>query len=467
MAKDQGGHPRKTGETLAESLRTRRLDADSRWRRWHEGAYAIDRDKIRLTGSPLAHPLSRADVSPVSGVSRFEDPSYTRMVLKELHETMVSDVLSGDGGVAALAALAADAARAPVAVVVPDLGTAVMPAGTLEQAGLDELEHWVRERVQGRPSAARDDIVSEVPLQLGDDVVGVVAVLHSSVNPHPLAPWVLDVAAAAALTAVAVEHARIDAEHRLRGSFLEQLRSGTDLDAAEIIRRARRLGCDVTCGAVMLCVEVEGGRPRMVASTIVSDYPGAFAEPLDVAATDDSAQQVWAILPAVAGDDPVAATEAAAKRVATRLRQYGPVGVSQFHRYPQEFRRALDEAELMLDVMRRSVVPSGDEIVDGTYKLLFRLLASHPDELSNYHETTIAPLVQHDEQYRTDLVRTLEAYLDTNCNMNVTAETIFAHRHTVAHRLERIQELTGLDASVHEDRERLGLGLKIHRLMIV
>jgi sugar diacid utilization regulator len=466
MAKDQGGHPRKTGEALAESLRARRLDADSRWRRWHEGAYALDRDKLRLSGSSLAHPLSRPELAPAPGISGLEDPSYARMVLKELHETMVSDVL-GDDGVVALAALAASAARAPVAVVVPDLGTAVMPAGTLDQAGVEELEQWVRERVNGRPSAARDDILSEVPLQLGDDVVGVVAVLNSSVNPHPLAPWVLDVAAAAALTAVAVERARIDAEHRLRGSFLEQLRSGTDLDAAEITRRARRLGCDVTSGAVMLCVEVEGGRPRMVASTIVSDYPGAFAEPLDVAAVDDTAQQVWAILPAVAGDDPVAATEAAAKRVATRLRQYGPVGVSQFHRYPKEFRRALDEAELMLDVMRRSVVPSGDEIVDGTYKLLFRLLASHPDELSNYHETTIAPLVQHDEQYRTDLVRTLEAYLDTNCNMNVTAETIFAHRHTVAHRLERIHELTGLDASVHEDRERLGLGLKIHRLMIV
>jgi sugar diacid utilization regulator len=37
-------------------------------------------------------------------------------------------------------------------------------------------------------------------------------------------------------------------------------------------------------------------------------------------------------------------------------------------------------------------------------------------------------------------------------------------RATVAHRLERIQELTGLDAAVHEDREQLGLGLKIHRL---
>jgi DNA-binding PucR family transcriptional regulator len=41
---------------------------------------------------------------------------------------------------------------------------------------------------------------------------------------------------------------------------------------------------------------------------------------------------------------------------------------------------------------------------------------------------------------------------------------IFAHRHTVAHRLERIHELTGFDATSYEDRERLGLGLKIHRL---
>jgi DNA-binding PucR family transcriptional regulator len=72
--------------------------------------------------------------------------------------------------------------------------------------------------------------------------------------------------------------------------------------------------------------------------------------------------------------------------------------------------------------------------------------------------------VRHDDQYRTDLVRTLEAYLETSCNMNMAAELVFAHRHTVAHRLERIQELTGLDAAVQEDREQLGLGLKIHRL---
>jgi sugar diacid utilization regulator len=388
-----------------------------------------------------------------------------RMILKELHERMLTAALSGEGleGVAGLAGLAAGS---PVALVVPDLTSTLMPAGTVAPTLLEELEQWVRERIRGRPCAVREDVAAEVPLQLGDRIVGVAALMQSDSEPHPLAPWILDVAAAVALTVVAIEEARIDAEYRLRGSFLEQLRSGGELSPAEITRRARRLGCDVTQGAVMLCVEVEGGRPRMVAAAVNAEYPGAFAEPLDIEGGDSSAQRVWAVLPAVDSGESPELTEAAAKRLATRLRQYGPVGVSRFHRETTEFRRALDEAELMLDVMRRAVMPSDEEIVDGTYKLLFRLLASHPDELSSYHDVTIAPLSQHDEQYRTDLVRTLEAYLETNCNMNVTADTIFAHRHTVAHRLERIQELTGLNASIHEDRERLGLGLKIHRLIM-
>jgi len=468
MAKDHRCGTRNTALTVPESLRARRSEAESRWRRWHENARPLDHERLHLAAALDEPYFSGPD--PVTGPGLpalgLDDTAERRLALKELHARMMSEALGGEGLVA-VARLASAAAAAPVAVIVPDLITTVMPFGVLDTVDVADLEYWVRERLHGRDSPTPEDLAAEVPLQIGDEMLGMVALLDVGGDLDPAALWALDVAAAVALTVVAVENARIDAEHRLRGSFLEQLRSGAELSSAEILRRARRLGCDLGDGAVMLCVEVEGGRPRMVASAVAGDYPGAFAEPLEVASAEDRAtHQVWALLPALAGEpDPVATTEAAAERLANRLRQYGPVGLSRFHRDPKEFRRAIDETELMLDVMRRAVVPSGDEIVDGTYKLLFRLLASHPDELERYHETTIAPLVRHDEQYRTDLVRTLEAYLETNCNMNVTAETIFAHRHTVAHRLERIQELTGLDASVHEDRERLGLGLKIHRLM--
>ena len=49
--------------------------------------------------------------------------------------------------------------------------------------------------------------------------------------------------------------------------------------------------------------------------------------------------------------------------------------------------------------------------------------------------------------------------------MNATASAIYAHRHTVAYRLERVKELTGLDPLLSEDRERLGLGLKAYRII--
>jgi PucR family transcriptional regulator, purine catabolism regulatory protein len=109
--------------------------------------------------------------------------------------------------------------------------------------------------------------------------------------------------------------------------------------------------------------------------------------------------------------------------------------------------------------------PPGAEIGEGTYRLLFRVLASHPDEVRSFYEDTVAPLVRYDDQYATDLIGTLDAYLGNNCNMNATAQTIHAHRHTVAYRLERVKELTELDPLRSEDRERLGLGLKAYRII--
>jgi len=121
--------------------------------------------------------------------------------------------------------------------------------------------------------------------------------------------------------------------------------------------------------------------------------------------------------------------------------------------------------ELVLDVLRRSDVPIDEDIGTGTYRLLFRVLASHPEEVRWFYEDTVAPIVAYDDQYATDLVGTLEAYLEQNCNMNATAAAIYAHRHTVAYRLERVKELTGHDIGSSEGREKLSLGLKAMRVL--
>jgi len=361
-------------------------------------------------------------------------------------------VLSGDG-LERVAALAAIAAGGPVAIVVPRLDAAVVAP---EGGDVAALRRYTADRVKDRPSALPDGIVAEIPIASGDDVVGIVALLRGAGPPAPEAAEYLHLAAVACMTEVAIEEAKEEVEQNLRGSLLEELRSRPDLDPRDVVRRAGRLGCDVRAGAVVLCAELTTDRPRHVVATIAGEYAGALAQHMDDA-------RVYALLPAVG--EGAEATVAPARRLAARLQRHGIVALSSFYAEPAEIGRAVQEAELVLDVLRQSDAPIAEDIGTGTYRLLFRVLASHPEEVRSFYDDTVAAIVKYDDQYRTDLVGTLESYLEQNCNMNATAAAIYAHRHTVAYRLERVKDLTGLDPMQSEDRERLGLGLKAYRII--
>jgi sugar diacid utilization regulator len=373
--------------------------------------------------------------------------------LRGVHLAMVEAVLGGDG-LREVARLAAQAAGAPVAIVVPRLDAAV---AWPEATDADALRGYVADRLRDRPATVPEGVRAEVAIESGDEAVGAVLMLGDGT---PEAAEFLHLAAVASLTDVALEEAREEVEQNLRGSFLEELRAREDLEPRDIVRRAARLGCDLARGAVVLCAELETDRPRHVVATICGEVPGALAEVFE--------NRVYALLPASGGDDAPERTLAVARTLADRLRRWGSVGLSTFHTDPAGLRGAIHEAELVLEVLTMSGgagMGSAQDIGTGTYRLLFRVLASHPEEVRSFYEDTVAPIVRYDDQYRTDLVGTLDAYLEHNCNMNATAAAIYAHRHTVAYRLDRVRELTSLDPTLSEDRERLGLGLKAYRII--
>jgi PucR C-terminal helix-turn-helix domain/GGDEF-like domain len=348
---------------------------------------------------------------------------------------MVGAVVAGDG-LERVAEIASRHAGAPVAVIVPRLGTSV--------GGWVPYERYVASRLAGGKPTRPRDVTAEVPIVSGGQELGAVLLL----GPGRLdAGEYLHVAAVAALTEVAVAEAKDETEQTLRGSFLEELLTRDDLEAADVLRRAARLGCDLRDGFVALCADPGERAPGRLLAAIASERPGALAQAVN--------GRVYALLPGGPEE---------ARRVATRLGRSAPVGISSSHRDGAEVRRALEEAELVLGVTAAGGTP-GEEIGGGTYRLLFRVLASHPEEVRSFYEDTVARLVRYDQQYSTDLVGTLDAYLAQNCNMNATAAAIHAHRHTVSYRLERVKELSGLDPFTSEDRERLGLGLKAYRII--
>jgi DNA-binding PucR family transcriptional regulator len=88
-----------------------------------------------------------------------------------------------------------------------------------------------------------------------------------------------------------------------------------------------------------------------------------------------------------------------------------------------------------------------------------------PAELGRFFEQTVRPLLLYDEQYETDLLGTLQTFLECDANVNATAARLTTHRHTVRYRFERVRELTGLDVSSSDGREKLSLGLKAMRVL--
>jgi DNA-binding PucR family transcriptional regulator len=132
---------------------------------------------------------------------------------------------------------------------------------------------------------------------------------------------------------------------------------------------------------------------------------------------------------------------------------------------PADLHRAGAEAFLAANVAVAQAAPELAFEETGAYRLLLPAMVEDPEELRRFHEDTVAPLVAYDEQYETELVRTLETFLDADGNVAQSAQRLYTHRHTVRYRLERVRELTGLDVSSTDGRERLGLGLKAMRVL--
>jgi sugar diacid utilization regulator len=269
----------------------------------------------------------------------------------------------------------------------------------------------------------------------------------------------------------APERASEAAQAEYLGAVLR--REVTDRD--DIVSGAAELGVDIGAGAAVIVVRShhyapaeDDWRSRVLAAAeraARASAPGSLAAVIDTPA--DSAGHVVVLLGA--GDDAEARRVAAAVARELRSSLHGflfAVGHSRIATDPADLYRAGNEALLAANVAEGGA----DEGVlafeeTGAYRLLLPAMSEDPAELQRFFAETVQPLVTYDEQYETDLVQTLETFLDADANVAGTAQRLYTHRHTIRYRLERVRDLTGLDVSSTDGREKLGLGLKAMRVL--
>jgi DNA-binding PucR family transcriptional regulator len=243
-------------------------------------------------------------------------------------------------------------------------------------------------------------------------------------------------------------------------------------DRGDIVARAAELGAKIQSGTGVVSARAaprnaQAGDWRARVLTVgVRALRAVAAGALAALAEDGEPAQVDAIVPAADEAQLARAAAALERELQAALAGFAiTVARSRWIADPADLHRAGKEALLAVNVAEaegRALLAFEDT---GSYRLLLPAMSEDPAELERFYGETVAPLAAYDEQYETDLVATIEAYLDNDGNVTPTAKRLFTHRHTVRYRLERVRELSGHDMSSTEGREKLGLGLKAMRVL--
>jgi sugar diacid utilization regulator len=331
-----------------------------------------------------------------------------------------------------------------------------------------------RSPAEERALLSQAEGVISIPLRVADAVVGTLY-MRAKTEPSASMRRLL-------VTMIASEVERVRAPERLSetaaADFLGALLRREPIERDELIAQARALSLDVEDGASVIVARAtpqaptdEGWRARVRAvaergaRASVSRSIGALSE-------RDGTVGAEVLLLVPGGEEPVAsrAAEAVLREMEAALAGYTfAIGRSRIAEDPVDLPRAVAEALLAANVAQGGGTDPAHPALafeqTGAYRLLLSAMSENPAELQRFYAETVEPLVAYDEQYETDLMRTLETFLEADGNVAGTAQRLFTHRHTIYYRLERVRDLSGLDVSSSDGREKLSLGLKSMRVL--
>ncbi len=349
-----------------------------------------------------------------------------------------------------LASTASDALGRPVAVVIPALGEPLAaPGGSIADPDVREIVRYAAALIADEETEPPAVIADAVPVRIGQQIIGIAAATGveealSGADAAAIRAWLEATAAASAITALmrSAEEGGLEGSRR---ALLQALGAGPPANVDAFVSHARRLGFDLSAGAVAICARPSRGNGSAELPT------GNQALVADLANG-----RIYGLVPLAS----TLAVDGSLQALVSEFAEAGmEVALSSPRRDPAALHHALREAELLLEL---GCPPVGQ---DQTYRLLVGILFRDPAELEQLRSQTISPLVAYDSEHDTELLTTLQEFLLHHGSTTETAESMHLHRHTVGYRLARVHEVSGLSPYESEGRERLSLGLKAHQLL--
>ena len=320
-----------------------------------------------------------------------------------------------------------------------------------------------------------------LPIVSGHRSQGYMCALSEQPQLTPMETMVLEHAATIATLEMAQDRVRFETEVRLKGDFLDDIITGVATSPDSLLRRGAFLGCDLSQGATVLLLavdEFEGIVPRRTFDQ--EELDRRMERFFSRCTRYVSSAEVSSLVSLKSGHVVIflsgrsALEPAKVTRMAKVLQGFArseteltvSAGISSYIGDAAQLSRGYQEALVALKVTRKlhgaGTMLHFDDV--GSYRLLLDIWERDPDQIRALYEESVGPVDRYDETNGTQLTHTLMTYFANNESLTKTASDLYAHRHTVRYRLEKIAEISGLSVFQTEHKERLGLGLKARSL---
>ncbi len=407
--------------------------------------------------------LQDADVSTVARLLAERTNATVAVVSRGLEILAAASADPGDDTV--------DFVRAYLAT--PRLGTVLhSTAQTRRSLRLPDVGDAARAGsggVRGAQSPAGGVIVA--PILVGDDVPAYLMTFGTDRQGDDMSLLVTEHAATICGVILGRERVVAAAARQVRDDLVEGLLIGSGRDNGEVARWARHLGYDATREHRILAVSFEAGpaRPPGAAAAARKRLSAAidhfFTARVPGAITSIRDDEVVIVVP-----EPEDRRAAEAARLSAgclaRMRDMFPeavvtIGIGGTCRDPADIARSYGQARRTIDAVLR--LGRQGQAVAFEDLGVHRLLLQVPDlaELRSFAAEILGKLGGQDRQRGSELLTTLACYFRENSSPQRTARSLHVHPNTVAYRIRRIQEITGIDLDNYRDRLMAQVALEI------
>jgi sugar diacid utilization regulator len=437
--------------------------------------------------SPTGHPQTQDAAEGTAKLDR------ENAALREL--VTVYRYLSGlalqDADLAGVVQLISDRTTATVAVVTQlmDVLTAAAPGVTADKAAAAVREHVVHprlgqvlrasrlsQRALRLPNVGGTPAIIVAPILVGDEVPSYLITIDPADNLFGEDMSLLVTEHAATICGVILGRERVvaAAARRVRDDLVEGLLLGRGRDQADTSRWAAHLGYDPARDHNVMAVAFDLPDPKTSHADVAAQRQ-RVAESIEhfvaTRAPDAivSARESEVVIVAAAPDEPGPAAMDA-RRLAhaclARLAELFPaarvvIGIGGTCREPREVARSYAQAQRTTQTLRR-LGRQGTVSAFGDLGIL-RLLLQVPElaELRSFAADVLGKLSMHEQEHKSEYLTTLACYFRENNSPQRASRILHVHPNTVAYRVKRIEEITGLRLDNYTDRLIAQVALEI------